>query len=373
MAECSKCGMDRHIRIFIIKVAESCNLNCPYCGFFLSQPKTGRYIMDVECLEQLIKRVGEYCREHSIEDLQFGWHGGEPMLAGHDFFRHVRYYQKKYLPKNILVCNNIQTNLTLLNEPWVDLLASLGFNIKFSLNGPPQINDRSRYYPNGKGSYSDVVKGIELLKKKGIDFGCLCVIDPSANGREVYEHLVSLGLKHFDFLPILATHDLSTMETPSDRDFGDFLIEAFDAWFDQDDPSIDVRWFIDVIRKYLGGQAITCSLNKQCSNHLTIGFNGEIYTCDCLKICGKRLYSTGKTIYDTSFSEIEQSPLFVYLHSEKQISPVCKTCDVFDLCGGGCPTWRYSKSVDWFLDEGVYCKALIKIFTHIKNRLRYYV
>jgi len=330
------------IREMIIKVTECCNLNCNYCGFFLSESKTKNQIMNDQCLEQLLKQIGGYCRDNDSKRILLSWHGGEPLLAGQRFYKKISYYQKKYIPDDVEICNNIQTNLTLLNESWVDLLSSLNFEIRFSLNGPREINDKSRIYTNGKGSYSDVIRGIELLKKKNIDLGCLCVIDPSASGKSVYEHLVSLDIKKMDFLPILGTHDLSTMKTIDNRDFGDFLIEAFDAWFDQGDSSIEIRWFNDVIRKYLGGHAIKCILNTKCSDHLTIGFDGKINTCDCLKICGEKIYYTGYNIYNTPFSKIENSNLYINLHSQKIASPTCKTCEVFNLCSGGCLSWRYS-------------------------------
>lgn len=76
-----------------------CNLKCSYCYYldkelqYSSKPK----LMSDELLEQYIK---QYIAANDVPQVDFYWHGGEPLLAGLDFFERAMALQKKYSGKN---------------------------------------------------------------------------------------------------------------------------------------------------------------------------------------------------------------------------------------------------------------------------------
>ncbi len=67
----------------------------------------------------------EYIRQHieatTDETVFFSWHGGEPTLAGLDFYRKAVDLQKKMLPEGKRLLNGIQTNGTLLDDDVVSI------------------------------------------------------------------------------------------------------------------------------------------------------------------------------------------------------------------------------------------------------------
>ena len=86
-------------QIFIKPVVARCNLRCSYCYYLEKGDICGtdvKSVMNDETLESLIK---QHFAVSSCDTVLFTWHGGEPLLAGIDFYKKVLKFQKRYLPK----------------------------------------------------------------------------------------------------------------------------------------------------------------------------------------------------------------------------------------------------------------------------------
>lgn len=113
-----------------------CNLGCDYCYYLEKTELFGsqeRFRASESVIETYIRTniessVGPY--------VQFSWHGGEPTLAGIDFYRRIVALQQRYLPAGWSALNNIQTNGTLLNDRWAEFLAANQFTVGISIDGP---------------------------------------------------------------------------------------------------------------------------------------------------------------------------------------------------------------------------------------------
>ena len=155
--------MTREFQIFIKPVSATCNLGCTYCYYLVKKDLyqgTGVLLMSEDILEKYIRQHIEASSENPI---MFSWHGGEPLLAGIDFYRKAVALQKKYLPKGRTAINDIQTNGTLLDDEWCRFLKSENFIAGISIDGPEKFHNKHRLTKAGEPTLTKVLKGYELL------------------------------------------------------------------------------------------------------------------------------------------------------------------------------------------------------------------
>ena len=152
-------------QIFAKPVGSTCNLNCKYC-YYLSKrdlyPDTSHFIMADDILEKYIIQHIEASTENIIS---FSWHGGEPLLAGIEFYRKVLRLQSAHKPAGKTIVNGIQTNGTLINEEWCRFFAQEGFIIGISIDGPAELHNIYRRTKDESKTWQQVKKGYQLLKK----------------------------------------------------------------------------------------------------------------------------------------------------------------------------------------------------------------
>jgi len=79
------------------------------------------------------------------------WLGGEPTLAGINFFQRALRLQKKYPSKNWV--NTIQTNATLINIEWANFFKTHRFNVGVSIDGTQEAHDAAYHYECYKNDY----------------------------------------------------------------------------------------------------------------------------------------------------------------------------------------------------------------------------
>jgi uncharacterized protein len=156
--------------------------------------------MSEETLEEYIK---QYIGGASQQCVSFCWHGGEPLMAGLPFFRKAMELQKKYADGKQIE-NTLQTNGILLNEEWCTFFRDNGFLIGLSLDGPEDIHDAFRHDCGGAPTFARVMKGVELMKRMGVEFNILSTVNARSEGRgaEVYKFLRSLN-PYMQFLPVV--------------------------------------------------------------------------------------------------------------------------------------------------------------------------
>jgi uncharacterized protein len=247
-------------------VSKSCNLTCDYCYYSSCGGKPGKIDkIDSTILEKFIK---EYM-SLSNGVASFAWQGGEPLLAGLDFFKEVVFLQAKYAPKNTIISNSLQTNATLITDEWARFFKQYNFLIGVSLDGPKEINDARRVTGHGMGSFDRVMHGIEQLRKNQVDFNILTVIHQDNVGRagELMRFYQYEGFSHVQFIPCM---DFRAQETNkpgqyliTPEQYGQFLCEAFDIWYNEGQPSRSIRFFDNLLSTYFepGGGIMYSSSN----------------------------------------------------------------------------------------------------------------
>jgi uncharacterized protein len=157
---------------FVIKTSKLCNLRCRYCYEY---PELGnKTSISLEQLEQIYKNISSYYNQlDEPTEIQFVWHGGEPLLQSPDFYWQAFDSQQEIFGELASsVTNVVQTNLTVLNKERIRLLAEGfdGVGVSVDLFGGLRVNQA------GVDSLSRVLKNMDYLQAENIKFGCITVL-----------------------------------------------------------------------------------------------------------------------------------------------------------------------------------------------------
>src|SRR5471032_826160 len=192
------------IHLMAKPVGALCNLDCGYC-FYLEKesqyPARHRFRMQDDVLEAYVRR---YIASVQAPVVEFTWQGGEPTLIGLDFFERAVALQRLHAGGK-RIANTLQTNGTLIDERWGAFLAREKFLVGVSLDGPRELNDVARPDKQGRSSYDDVLRGMELLARHGVDFNVLVTVSNANVDHpwEIYRHLKAVGAQFIQFNPVV--------------------------------------------------------------------------------------------------------------------------------------------------------------------------
>jgi len=364
--------MGTEITLYLLKVTEFCNLNCPYCYMFnlrdfshKTKPKT----MPLEVVEALAPKAVALAKKQGVKKLTFSLHGGEPLLAGRDWYRSAIKTLRRAGGDEVQVAFTTQTNGTLLDEGWLELFEAERINVGISMDGPREIHDKNRFNFAGRGSYDDVVRGVKLMQRIPEQFGgVLCVIDPTADGLGVYRHFRELGVNRIDFLWPL-DHNWDALppghEESGATPYAEYLIPIFDEWWGLKDKTVRIRYFNQLIQNIFGARGGLDSLGGNPVTITSIDSDGGIEPVDSLKACGDGFTRMGINILSDPLEAVYNQPLFqAAIAGQDGLCSSCRACPLHDVCGGGYLPHRYSKG-NGFANPTVYCRDVWKLSNHI--------
>lgn len=350
-------------------VGSRCNMKCRYCyyldkGRFSSHEKQAR--MSYSLLERLIKETVE---ASSGPVVSFVWHGGEPTIAGIDFYQKVVELERKYLPEGWAVWNNLQTNGLLINDAWARFLKENRFDVGLSLDGAKWVHDKNRTDAGGKPTFNRICRNVDKLRKAGVhvDFLCTVSADSAEDPKGVYEGLKNLGAEWVQFIPIVVRKEDGTFtkESVTPEKYGDFLIAVFDEWVCKDLGKLDVQLFAEMAMVWAGGEASLCWLAPTCGRALIAEEDGAIYSCDHFVDNDHRLGilgdASGKTLGDMLESKEQRA---FGTGKRDSLTKECRNCKYLSCCNGGCPKDRFGQSSEGEKGQYYLCAGLKKFFAH---------
>ena len=371
-------------------IGATCNLRCDYC-FYLDKTRfydASRSLrMRDEVLEQYVK---QYIQSQDVQLISFAWQGGEPTLMGLDFFRKAIELQKKYAAGKTIQ-NALQTNGTMLDDEWCELLKRESFLVGISIDGPAALHDQYRRGADQEGSFAKVMLGLELLKKHKVEFNTLTVIN-DVNARhplEMYEFLKESGSTFWQFIPIVErlqaadgrgviappfaatghaeTSPLANWSVPP-KLYGQFLCAIFDRWYQQDIGRIFIQQFESALAPYMGRPPGACVYAETCGAALIIEHNGDVYSCDHFVFPQYKLGNILKTpLADMVFSPQQQRFGQAKLDALPQD---CLKCNWRKLCNGGCPKDRFAADSSGGQRLNYLCPGFKTFYNHADGRLR---
>ncbi len=353
-------------------VGPVCNLECSYC-YYLETDRLythpHRFRMSDALLETYVR---QYIAASPGPVVLFVWHGGEPTLAGLNFFRHVVELQKRYLPKGWTCWNNLQTNGILLNDEWCSFLADAHFDVGLSIDGTQSLHDAYRKDRRGRGTYQRVVTAIRCLQTHGIQPELLCVVT-SAVAEEpisVYQALRNLNTGWIQFIPIVqrAPDGQMTSESVTGEAYGRFLCTVFDEWIHHDLGRLNIQLFAEMSLVRTGGAANLCWMAPTCGRALIVEHDGGVYACDHFVTPEHRIGDLETSL----LSELIDAPIQRRFGDDKRdrLPVQCISCSWLTVCNGGCPKDRFALAEDGELGLNYLCSGLRQFFAHAEQPLR---
>jgi uncharacterized protein len=361
-------AMSREFQIFVKPVGATCNLSCSYC-YYLEKaelyPDKKRVLMSDELLE---KYIIQHIKATTEDLITFSWHGGEPLMAGIDFYRKAVALQRKHKPAGKRIINGMQTNGTLLNEEWCHFLSKENFTVGLSIDGPGDLHNNNRRNSHGDNTLSDVLRGFTLLKKHLIVPEILCVVNAGnvSSPLVVYDFIKHLAPNYVAFLPLVepdpdSPTGVSGNSVPSE-DFGIFLSTIFDVWVQKDIGEIKIQIFEEAFRPAFNQEHTLCIFKRNCGGVPVIEHTGDFYSCDHY-VDSEHLVGNLNDNSLAYFLDSEQQKVFGSAKSNT-LPGYCRNCEVLSSCNGECPKNRFIKSPDGESGLNYLCSGYKYFFNH---------
>lgn len=331
-------------------VGSLCNMRCKYC-YYLDKAALYDYRqpqMDDRLLESYIRANIE---GNNSPVIAFAWHGGEPLLAGKEFFRKAVALQQKYA-EGKTVENSIQTNGLLVDDEWCQIFRDNNFLVGVSIDGPEHIHDAHRVDAGGNPTFARVMKGIERLYRNRVEYNTLTTVNIHSEGRgaEVYKFLRQISV-FMQFLPVAELLCDGRVQSPenegadvapwsvSAKGFGQFMCDIFDVWVKNDVGRRYVQLFDATLALMVGVQPSVCSLCETCGSGLTVEHNGDVYCCDHFVYPE---YKIGNIHTDHLADLAYCDRQFEFGVAKRALLPrECRHCKFYNLCHGECPKHRF--------------------------------
>lgn len=392
-------------------VSDACNLRCSYCYYTdkASLLHMQARHMSLEVLEAYICQSFAMHGQDAVVD--FAWHGGEPLLAGMDFYRHVLRLQKRY-GQGRHILNTLQSNGTGISEEWCHFFKDAGFLLGVSLDGPEDVHNAYRKTVQGGGSFAKTMRGVELLQKHGIPFNTLTTVNRANMYRahEVYHFLQTLT-DHMQFLPVVEVVEVvesmesmgnanmqiepsnptgstqttgptkttgstkttginmppgihGTKASPilasysvSPEGFGTFLCTLWDTWQAHRPDTKHIQLFDVILAALQGIPSELCMHSALCGHSGCVEVNGDIYSCDRYAFPAYRLGN----IMERDLGQIMEENRHFGMHKTYGLAPMCFDCPYITLCFGGCPKDRLVDGKNYL------CAGYRQLFAKITN------
>lgn len=407
-----------NVTVMIKPVGALCNLDCHYCYYL---PTTSLYEhrehrMSLDTLEAVFASI----LPRFADEVTIAWQGGEPTLAGLDFFRKAIEFQRKYQRPGQHVSHCLQTNGTLLDDAWCEFLRRHGFLIGLSIDGPARYHDHYRLTRRQKGSFEQVLRGLHLLQKHRVEHNLLTVLNDRnvKCPEEIYGFLYNLGCRHMQFIPAIEWLDKGDNQfelqpfSPRADAYGRFLCKVFDLWFERHRDHVSVRIFDVVLNRLVLGRTPLCIMDASCHGQLTLEHDGAVFGCDHFVNRRWQLGQIGDPAWrnpiaannsqmiDLDFSDrsvddhvmqqlqnstavadsgprldadwldrVDRQRLGFFASRKQNLPEKCHACQWKAFCYGGCPKHRPSRGET--PEPTALCEGYMMFFEHAMPRMQW--
>jgi uncharacterized protein len=365
-----------------------CNLECSYCFYLekaLLYPNTTKWTMPPDVLEEFIR---QYIEEQEAPVVSFAWQGGEPTLAGLDFYRQVVAYQQRYA-QGKRVENALQTNALLFDESWASFLSEHRFLVGVSIDGPRECHDRYRLDRGGRPTFDRVKRAINLLQRYGVEYNTMTVVHRYNGDRplDTYRFLRDTGSRFMQFIPIVER--IAEQPTPAGlsivppkyhgparvaewsvqpEQYGRFLCTIFEEWVRKDVGRCFIQTFDVALESWTGREPSLCTARVVCGDAMVIEHNGDVYSCDHFVFPEHRLGNVmHESLGEMALSTAQRS----FGNSKADLPRQCRECDVLFACNGGCPKHRFVVRDDHEPPVSYLCPAFRLFYRHVDPYMRF--
>ena len=359
--------------ILIKPASANCNMDCKYCFYKCLSSHREEYskgFMKEETLETLVREAIAY----ADGSLTFAFQGGEPTLAGLDFFQKAVEMQQKYNNKKLQIENTIQTNGLLIDEKWARFLGEHRFLVGLSLDGPKKMHDRYRKDAAGQDTFARIMHSVQLLEQYHVDYNVVTVVtnDTAKQASFLYKFWKRNHYPFVQFIPCMdeikrqdGTQERSIYAVEPEQ-YGKFLCELFDLWYADfvAGEAMDIRMFSNLAQMAAGYPAEECGMNGCCNCYFVIEGDGSVYPCDFYCMDAWKLGTVNDGFVQMKTSEKAKA----FVEASRPVCAACQECPHFSLCRGGCRRWR-EPFVDGKPGLNQLCSAYRMFFAHAAERM----
>lgn len=359
--------------ILIKPASANCNMDCKYCFYKCLSSHREEYskgFMKEETLETLVREAIAY----ADGSLTFAFQGGEPTLAGLDFFQKAVELQQKYNNKKLQIENTIQTNGLLIDEKWARFLGEHRFLVGLSLDGPKKMHDRYRNDAAGQDTFARIMHSVQLLEQYHVDYNVVTVVtnDTAKQASFLYKFWKRNHYPFVQFIPCMdeikrqdGTQERSIYAVEPEQ-YGKFLCELFDLWYADfvAGEAMDIRMFSNLAQMAAGYPAEECGMNGCCNCYFVVEGDGSVYPCDFYCMDAWKLGNVNDGFVQMKTSEKAKA----FVEASRPVCAACQECPYFSLCRGGCRRWR-EPFVDGKPGLNQLCPAYRMFFAHASERM----
>lgn len=348
----------------LIKPASSaCNMKCKYCFYkdvAANRKNAFEGMLSIKMTEKVISKAMDF----AYGTCSFMFQGGEPTLAGLDYFREVVRIEKHYKKSGVKIQNSIQTNGYAIDDEWAAFFHENNFLVGLSLDGPADLHNINRYDTFEEPTFNKVMHTAKLFDKYKVDYNILCVITKksASSAEKIYNFFKKNNFNYLQFIPCLEPMNKnrdSDMFCLSAKEYEDFLIRIFNLWYKDfiSGRYVSIRNIDNYISIMIGNNPEACNMNGKCSIQFVVEGNGNVYPCDFYvldELCMGNIETS-------SFEDMLRSDAAKdFIMGSLNVPEECRDCKYYCLCRNGCKRDRLHISNNYGINY--YCTSFKGFF-----------
>lgn len=343
------------LSILIKPASGNCNMQCKYCFYIDETNHKSNHSSGFMTLETLDVLFNKICSS-KYRNIFILFQGGEPTLAGIDFYHHLSKLIKD-APSDFSFHMAFQTNGLKIDKNWATWFKQNNVLVGISLDGPSFLHDRNRVDKTNNGTFDRVLASIDLLKEEHVDFNILCVVTKNSvkKAKTIYRFFKQNSLLFQQYIECLTPLESKTQgHTPSGKDYGRFLKDLFDEWYsDRKSSGVYNRYFEDLLMITAGKKPGSCNMQGQCSEQWVVEADGSVYPCDfyCLD-----QWKLGNILTDNFEDMNKKRKELKFIDRSLPIPKKCNDCLYYKYCKNGCMRLR-NIPVGKTIPENIFCES----------------
>lgn len=332
----------KNFAIMIKPASSLCNLRCKYCFYkdISDLRQVSSYgIMQEETVTEMLEHI--YSCLKSGDGLTFAFQGGEPVMAGLDFYRSF-VEQVRRQKRGVSVTYALQTNGTLLNEEWCRFFRENHFLIGISFDILQEVHDETRVDEEGRGTYRKVLEVIGMLEQHRVEYNVLCTLtnQVAREPQRVWKNILELNLQYIQFTPCLDDYECpgGNAYALTPELYASFYKRIFSLWVKHFHKGQyrSIKLFDDLVNLIAFQTPTACGINGFCQPQMIVEADGSVYPCDFYCLDQYRLGS----ICEKTLLELYQASLQSPTKLPEDLPEICHVCEFAKLCNGGCRRMR---------------------------------
>lgn len=363
----------KRIHLLIKPASGNCNLRCKYC--FYADVTSNREVasfgfMSLDTLEGIVKKV----IDNSEIECGFAFQGGEPTLAGLEFYKKLIEFETKYNTKKLKISNTIQTNGYIIDDEWAKFFSDNNFLVGLSVDGNKDIHNLYRVDSKGNDTFKRVLSVIEIFNKYKVEYNILTVVtaQTAKSITKIYKFYMKNKLYYQQYIPCLdplgeERGNYKYSLTP--ELYSLFLKDLFDLWYNDivNNNFVYNRYFENLVGMLKGYPPESCAMVGHCNCQYVIEADGGVYPCDFYVLDEYKIGNILTDDFETLNYNLKKTE---FIEKSMNIPNNCKSCRWFPLCRGGCRRDR-EPVINGKLDLNYFCKSYKDFFEYTINRLEF--